>query len=238
MNQVPEPPNKHISTVNRRLIVAIIILLPLGIFLMMANSKQRFRTLPVYKLDSLDARGDSVVLAIPPFGFTDQTGKPFGTQQLKGKIHIADFFFTNCPGICKQLSSDFALLQTELKDFPEVELVSYSIDPTRDSVPALAAYAKQYGADAKKWHLLTGDPQALFSHSKDGYKLPAYRDAKSPDDGIVHANVFVLVDPDMRIRGYYDCTHPNPNMAKQEHKRLMDEVKVLLYEYATKKKPA
>jgi protein SCO1/2 len=144
---------------------------------------------------------------------------------------VADFFFTECPGICPRLTQGFVQLQKDLKDFPNVVLVSYSIDARRDSVAALRKYAQKYQVDAKRWHLLTGDEQALFNHSKLGYKLPAYRDVNSPEDGIVHSNFYVLVDPDLRIRGFYDCIHPNENLAKQEYKRLLDEIKVLQHEY-------
>ncbi len=140
---------------------------------------------------------------VPPFTLTSSEGKPFGLDDLKGKVWVADFIFTSCAGICPQMTGMMKKLQTDLDDLPDVQFVSISVDPKRDTVEALAEYAEEYGADIKRWHFLRGDLPLIQALSVEGFHLG---DKENP---LNHAPHFALVDAEGHIRGYYNGTGPD-----------------------------
>lgn len=142
-----------------------------------------------------------VLYEAPPFSFTDQEGKPFGAEHLRGRTWVADFIFTNCPGVCPLMSRKIADLQKAVPD-PDVHFVSFSVDPERDTPEVLKAYGRRFDADPARWHFLTGDKAAIFQTAR-GMKLTAEpAGVLGPD--IIHAEKFLLVDGQGRVRGAYD----------------------------------
>lgn len=142
---------------------------------------------------------------VPRFRLVDQAGRPLDSQSLRGRVWVADFIFTSCGGACPEMSRKMSLLQKKLPG--EVQLVSVSVDPVRDSPPVLAAYAAQYGADPNRWHFLTGSPEAVQTLVQKGFRL-SVAEGGSPEEPITHSQRFVLVDQEGRIRGYYDSNEP------------------------------
>ncbi|MCS6954125.1 MAG: SCO family protein [Bryobacterales bacterium] len=134
---------------------------------------------------------------IPDFELTAETGKPFRGAELRGKIWIADFIFTNCPGPCPRMSSQMRLIQESLADVAELRLVSFTVDPERDSPEVLAAYARRYQAQPGRWIFLTGPMETLHRLSRDAFKVG------DVDGSLNHSTHFVLVDQRGRIRAYY-----------------------------------
>jgi protein SCO1/2 len=139
---------------------------------------------------------------IPPFQLTDQNGETFGSQQLQGKIWIADFIYTSCPGPCPMISSRMSETQKPLRD-TDVKLVSFSVDPEHDTPAVLRDYASRLNAQPGRWHFLTGDKDVIYRLSRDGFKLAA---AENGAIGPIHSTRMVLVDREGVIRGYYDAT--------------------------------
>ena len=143
-------------------------------------------------------------LRSPAFALTDQDGKPFSSEALKGKAWVADFFFTSCTGPCPVMSGKMAQLAKKLAGEPRVEFVSFSIDPETDTPAALKAYAGKLGASTR-WHFLTGGNNATFDIAR-AMKLPAV-----PAEGtnpIFHSTKFVLVSPTGEVAGYYTFNDP------------------------------
>lgn len=139
---------------------------------------------------------------VPSFQLIDQSGAPFGSLQLLGKIWIADFVYSTCPGPCPMISSRMAELQKPLRD-TDVKLVSFSVDPQHDTPPVLRDYAAKLGAQPGRWYFLTGDKGQIYRLSRDGFKLAA---ADGEAAGPIHSTRMVLVDRRGEIRGYYDAT--------------------------------
>jgi protein SCO1 len=139
---------------------------------------------------------------VPPFQLIDQNGETFGSQQLLGKIWIADFIYSSCPGPCPMISSRMSETQKPLRD-TDVKLVSFSVDPDHDTPAVLRDYASRLNAQTGRWHFLTGDKGVIYRLSRDGFKLAA---AENGASGPVHSTRLVLVDRDGVIRGYYDAT--------------------------------
>jgi protein SCO1/2 len=137
----------------------------------------------------------------PTFALTDQEGRPFGSKDLRGKVWVADFVFTTCPGACPKMTMRMSGLQRSVPD-QGVHFVSFTVDPERDTPEVLKKYAQGFDADAARWHFLTGEKSALFDTAA-GLKLTA-APAGTFGPEIVHAEKFLLLDGDGRVRGIYD----------------------------------
>jgi protein SCO1 len=135
---------------------------------------------------------------VPEFTLVSDTGAPFDSHALDGHIWVADFIYTNCDGPCPMMSTHMRRLQDQTAvEFPDVRFVSFTVDPTRDTPEALAAYAKRYKRDASRWFFLTGETAKLNEVSLNAFKL------NSVDGSMSHSTRFALVDRSRHIRGYY-----------------------------------
>ena len=153
---------------------------------------------------ALQQRSVSSYGTVPHFQLVNQNGRPFDSAQLAGKIWIADFIYTTCPGPCPMISTRMSELQKPLEK-TDVHLVSFSVDPEKDTPDVLRGYAEKLQAEPKRWDFLTGPKSAIYKLSHDGFKL-AVSDG-SDEAGIpVHSTRMVLVDRHGEIRGYYEAT--------------------------------
>jgi protein SCO1/2 len=141
---------------------------------------------------------------VPAFQLTNQNGQPFGSANLAKKIWIADFIFTSCPGPCPLISSRMSELQKPLEK-TDVHLVSFTVDPEKDTPEVLRNYADKLGAKPAQWDFLTGPKATIYDLSKSGFKL-AVEDGSQELGTPVHSTRMVLVDRHGQIRGYYDGT--------------------------------
>jgi len=153
--------------------------------------------------------------AVPPFEFTERSGTTFGDEQLKGKVSVVNFIFTNCEGPCPMMSSKMALLRNEFQNEGRVQFVSISVDPERDTLEALKAYAGRYQADDGRWFFLRGPPGGVSQLLLSGFKL------SSEELPVMHTTRFVLVDREGEIRGYYDPLDPEGFKILKKHVPLL-----------------
>ncbi len=107
--------------------------------------------------------------SVGPFSLVDQTGAFVTEETLRGKVYVANFFFATCPGICPTTMASMARLQSELGAFDDVALVSHSVTPEADSVPALQAYAERMGVVSSRWRLLTGSRRGIYDLGRRAY---------------------------------------------------------------------
>ena len=114
-----------------------------------------------------------------------------------------------------------ALLLASCAADDRVMLLSHSVTPEADSVPMLHAYAQQYGVDHRRWRLMTGDRKQIYALARTSYFAVLDQGDGGPDD-FVHTENFVLVDPQGRIRGFYDGTKA------EEVDRAIDDMRWLL----------
>jgi protein SCO1/2 len=156
------------------------------------------------EVNALRQRTVSSYGTVPSFQLTNQNGQPFGSTQLAGKIWIADFVYTTCPGPCPMISSRMSELQKPLEK-TDVHLVSFSVDPEKDTPAVLRRYAERLQAEPGRWDFLTGPKSAIYNLSHDGFKL-AISDGSDAQRIPVHSTRIVLVDRRGQIRGYYDAT--------------------------------
>lgn len=142
----------------------------------------------------------------------NQLGDTVSLHDKKGKILVVDFFFTHCGSICPKLTSNMATLQQSFIrggnlrkkiDTSIVQFVSFTVDPERDSVPVLKAYADRFGVNHDNWWLLTGNRDSIYRFAFEELKVDKFStEPVSPD--FVHTSRFVLIDKEYRVRGYYN----------------------------------
>jgi len=148
-----------------------------------------------------------VLLTLPPFVLTDQNGLPFGTNELLGKVWVANFIFTRCRATCPVQTAQMVRLQEQLQDhsrWDDIRLISLSVDPGHDQPAVLRDYAKDKGANEQHWRFLTGERDNIWQLSKDGFKLPVGDNPGNDNMPLFHASHIVVVDGQRRVRGYFD----------------------------------
>lgn len=133
---------------------------------------------------------------VAPFKLTEHTNAAFDSSTLAGKVWVADFMFTTCPGPCPRMTSQMHQVQMALEG-QGIQLVSFTVDPEHDTPEALTAYAQKFKASPGVWHFLTGPKSDLNHLARDVFKLGVV------DGSLEHSTRFVLIDRTGQIRGYY-----------------------------------
>jgi protein SCO1 len=161
---------------------------------------------------------------MPAFELRDQTGAVVTQDALRGHVVIASFIFTRCPTVCPLMTMKMRRVQDRTMDERDgIKLISFSVDPTHDTPEVLAAYAAGHGADPARWRFLTGDAEVI-RRIADGLMLALEVRGQLPNGApdVVHAEHFVLLDTELRIRGYYDTSDaPRIERMLRDARRLL-----------------
>ncbi len=143
---------------------------------------------------------------IPEFTYTDQHGEPYGTADLRGKVWVANFIFTRCPSICPLVTEKMRNIQHRSRALGDgFHMVSFTVDPDYDTPEVLAEYARKNKVSQTRWTFVTGPFNDLKKTVEQGLKISMGRD--NPNESlpsITHGTHFVLIDSQLRIRGFYD----------------------------------
>ena len=159
---------------------------------------------------------DTVWHQVAQIRLVNQLGDTVSFDDIKGKIVIADFFFTRCPSICPTLTKNMKGLQDamRMKDFRKkidssfVQFLSFSVDPERDTAEALKKYADKYGVNHDTWWFLTGPKKTIYDFALTELKL-GLQDGENVDSNYIHTSKFVLLDKERIVRGYYNGLDTN-----------------------------
>ena len=176
---------------------------------------------------------------LPQFALTDQEGNQLRRSDLLGTVWVASFIFTHCPDVCPLIASRMASLRDSLAAKKllgtQVRLVSFTVDPERDTPLILHNYAARFGANSpQQWAFLSGQPQELSNLISQGFRLAVTKMALSPTGdrqsahlpnyNIVHSQRLALVDCSGQLRGLYPALEPaTPNL-------LMADLRIVLQE--------
>ena len=167
-----------------------------------------------------------VMSFVPALSLTERSGRAVTEADLKGRIWVASFIYTKCPGPCRAMTDWFSRLQDNLKrgGMEDVRLVSFTIDPEHDTPEVLRTYADAAGADPDRWWFLTGKKEDIWNTSLRGFLLtvtdtPA--DQVPKEGAYLHSSRFALVDPVLGVRGTYNMELPG------EIQRLITDIKRL-----------
>lgn len=196
-----------------KIIIIVLVVLSAIILTLFYNALKPQKTLKVYSPADVNPElVDTTVQyiardhKIADFAFTNQNGKTITQNDYKGKIYVADFFFTTCPTICPIMTTNMAWLQDKVKDMPDVMLLSHSVTPDIDTPAVLKEYAKKKGVIDSKWNLVTGDKKDIYYIARKSY-LAVKTSTSDELYDMVHTENFVLVDKEGRIRGFYNGLH-------------------------------
>lgn len=147
---------------------------------------------------------------IEEFSFTDHNGQSLSLEDLKGKVWVADFIFTNCPDICPPMTYNMVKLQEMAKEegIENIEFVSFSVDPEVDTPEALKKFGEKFQVDFSNYHFLTGYEQSFIEEfAQKNFKAAV---KKTEDNYVIHQSYFYLVDKDGTIVKYYSGVNDVP----------------------------
>lgn len=145
----------------------------------------------IHALRKRETHGLFIVGKAPSFCFTDQYNQPFCDRDFKGKIWVADFFFTSCPTICPIMTTHMVAVQNAFPD-NSIGIASFSIDPETDTPEVLQTYAQEKGVHSPHWHLLTGKEEDIYRTANEGFNI--YAKAGNTPENFEHSGLFALVD--------------------------------------------
>jgi protein SCO1/2 len=159
--------------------------------------------------------GLKVYKTIPDFSLVERSGRKVELAHLKGKVWVAQFFYSHCRDICPLTVPQMGLLHLEYKSDPEfrsgVRFVSITVDPERDTPQVLKEFAGRFSADPEMWLFLTGDKPAIQRLAQEGFglgigeqeNLPEVKEKTGEEKEFFHSGRLILVDGKARVRGYY-----------------------------------
>ena len=153
--------------------------------------------------------------------FIDQSNRPFGSQDLRGKVYVAEFFFTSCPTICPKVKSQMLRLEERFGDNPDFRLVSFSVDPKRDTPERMTEYAHKLGiTDLDRWRFINGDKFEIYDLDED--YLSVALENPAAEGGFDHSGYILLVDRKGFLRAYAS------GLQDEEVDHLMVDIEKLL----------
>ena len=208
------------------------------LFFLVVGCEQKNSLLPTFK-------------EISNFSLIDQSNLIFTEKNLKGKIWVGDLIFTRCDDTCPMQSIEMSKLQKEFLKEKLFSQFSVTIDPKYDTSNVLQKYGKLFNANFEKWFFLTGEKTEINNLVKSGlglsadialykkkkkmssffdllYKYPflpnayAHHPNHQKKISILHSFRFVLIDTELRVRGYYMSNK------KEELDKLRKDISILL----------
>lgn len=128
-----------------------------------------------------------------PFTLTDQNGKRVDESLLKGKWTVVFFGFTYCPDVCPTTLQALAATKQQLGDQArDLQVVFITIDPERDTPPALKAYLANAGLPEAIG--LTGTPAEIDAAAK-AYRIYYAKRGEGSDYTMDHSTAAYLMNP-------------------------------------------
>ena len=130
----------------------------------------------------------------------DQNGQrlKFYDEVLKDNIVVISFIFTNCQSACPLMTRNLTMIRDMLREDERqnIQFISISIDPLRDTPSAMKEFAQKHDADIDGWLWLTGQPDDVNYITK---RLGSYTD-----------------DPEMHTTTLLAANVPNAHWTKIE----------------------
>tara|TARA_B100001287_G_scaffold276768_1_gene289313 strand:+ start:4830 stop:5489 length:660 start_codon:yes stop_codon:yes gene_type:complete len=149
---------------------------------------------------------------ISDFELINQEGRAFSSISVSKKIWVVEYFFASCKGICPLMNAQMRRVQSAFIADTNIVIMSFTVDPERDTPEVLKAYAEEHDAQSEKWIFLTGAKESIYELARKSFFLLKPAEAKNQGDvgsDFIHTNNFVLIDKNKQIRGYYDGTNRN-----------------------------
>ena len=229
------------STSSFKKIVILVILLAIpGLlyYLLQEKGKNRYHPLGIFGPKQVSStfhskRGkqipDTIYHTIRNFELTDQDGESYSFPADSNRITVVNFFFTRCPSFCTDMNKEMARVAGQYSKNSFLRFISITVNPEYDSPQILKKYASKFKLPKEKWRFLTGPQDSIYHLARQDFIVDAIQDSTRADN-FIHSPMLILLDPQKRIRGYYDSTN------KEQVDKLADEIKVLIAEELRKVK--
>jgi protein SCO1/2 len=179
-----------------------------------------------YKIPSFANPKIPPVSTVQPFSFLDQDGKTISNEDVKGKVYVATFFFTTCTSVCPRLNNNLKPVNAEFKDESNFLVLSFTCDPSRDSVQKLKWYADSVlKVNTSKWVFLTGNKDSLYAMARHSYMIDDPKnEVQNGETDFLHTQLIALVNKKGEVVKIYDGLKPS------EISQMQAEIKKLLKE--------
>ncbi|MDP3469309.1 MAG: SCO family protein [Daejeonella sp.] len=220
--------------VKKILILLILLAVPGTLYYLLKEKGQnRYRPLNIYGEKKVattfhSKRGkqipDTIYHVIRDFSLLNQNGETIKFPADSNQITVVNFFYTRCPLLCRDMNTDLARVAKMYSNNRLMRFISITVDPEYDSPAVLAEYSKPYTLENKKWDFLTGDKNLIYLLAREDFMVDAIADTTAKTN-IIHSPMLMLIDPQKRIRGYYDSS-----LGHEQITLLSDEIKLLITE--------
>ena len=220
-------------TVKKILILVTILAFPGFLYWMLTvKGKNRYKSLSFFGPKQVantfhTKRGvqipDTLYHTVRDFTLLNQDSVAFTFPAETHRISVVNFFYTRCTVFCTTMNKQVHYLAKKYQRNSLLQFVSISVDGGHDSPTALRSYQQTTGFRSTNWSLLTGQQPEVAELAKQSFLVDVLPDPAQPTT-IIHSSMLVLLDPQKRIRGYYD------SLSKEQMEKLDDELKVLINE--------
>ena len=159
------------------------------------------RSAPAKPLAYIKLNGEAK--KVPEFFMLNQDSLFIGNEDFKGKVHLAEFFFTKCPSICPIMNKNMKIIDDRFGDRQDFGIASFTIDPANDTPYVLKKYAESYNVKSQNWHFLTSDVKTVYELANKGFSIFAGINP-AVAGGFEHQGYFALIDKNGYIRSRVD----------------------------------
>lgn len=159
---------------------------------------------------------------VEDFNYKNQNGESYGLEDLKGKVWVADFIFTNCEDVCSPMTYNMEKLQqmTKKEGIENIQFVSFSVDPTVDTPDVLKKFGENFNADFSNWNFLTGyNDEEIKNLAMESFKTLVIKPQEG--DQVGHGTDFYLVGPEGNILKSYTGLNEIP------FEEIIEDIKTL-----------
>lgn len=219
----------------KKFLVLIILLAVPGTlyYLLKEKGQNRYRPLPIFGekkvANTFHTRfgkkiPDTIYHVIRDFKALNQQSDSIKFPADSNQITVFNFFYTRCPSSCTAMNKEMEKVAKQYANNRLMRFITISVDPEYDTPEILSQYSRQFTLVNKKWEFINADKDLVFSMAREDFLVDAIDDT-SQKFNIIHSPMLILVDPQKRIRGYYDSSRGNEQTAL-----LIDEIKVLITE--------
>ena len=167
-------------------------------------------------------RNDTISL-VQPFAFINQDGQKVTNQDVAGKVYVASYFFTTCPGICPKMTNNMRKVYDEFRNEKDFKILSHTCQPEVDSVPLLKRYADSLGVNTSQWMFLTGRKDSLYNMARVSYTIDdPVNNLQSIEDDFLHTQFLALVNREGKVKKVYD------GLRESEVESMISEIRKML----------
>jgi len=195
--------------------IGFFVLLVVGFFVVLAY------TVPGFMHPKLQPIG-----TVQPFAFVDQDGQTVTEKDVYGKVNVVNFFFTTCTSVCPRMNNNLKPVYEAFRKEPDFVILSYTCDPSRDSVSRLKWYADSVlKVDSPHWVFLTGNKDSLYAMARHSYMIDDPKHAtENVETDFLHTQLIALVNKKGEVVKIYD------GLKSSEIQQMQQQIKKLLKE--------